>query len=185
VILWGFFTIPLKAQDYPEVELYGGYQLLLDDDFFLGDEGTKLNGLDAAGEFAIKRYLGIVGEVGYGRTTFDIGNSNYDRNRMILLAGPRFSRRGEKIRFFGHVLVGLNHETSEDTLLYPQKVTTNQFAFAAGVGLDVSLGHRISIRPFQIDVISTKHSRSAGNSHENFQMRYTGGIVIKLGTVSK
>ncbi len=180
-VLCAFYSIPLKAQDYPMAEVYGGYQLLLDEDTFLTDSGsgTQLNGFTAAGEFNVKSYLGFVGELGYGFTAFN------DRNQVTLLTGPRFSHRGGKVRGFGHILFGLSHDASTDTLDPTHRISTNNFALVVGGGMDITLGNRISIRPFQLDAMSTKHQLATGHEHQHLELRYTGGISVKLGAVSR
>ncbi len=180
-----FPAIPLNAQNYPVAEISGGYRLSLDDDFFLGDSQARLNGFAVSGEFNINRFFGIAGELGYGKSTFSFYGASYDRNQTTVLAGPRFSHRGRRNRLFGHVLVGLSHEASDNTLPPPPRVSTNCFALDVGGGWDISVGNRISVRPFQLDIMATKHERAAGFEHELVQLRYLGGITVKLGSVGR
>jgi hypothetical protein len=185
VALCAIPAIPLCAQDFPRAEIYGGYQLLLDDDYFLTNTDPQLNGFAAAAEINIARFFGIATELGYGKSTFNVLDKSYDRSHISLLVGPRFSRRAQRARYFGHILIGLCYEASDNTLASPPRISTNNFAFAVGGGMDLPLGNRIAIRPFQLDVVSTKHERASGFEHKLYQMRYTGGIVIKLGSVHR
>jgi len=179
---FAFPAIPLNAQNYPVAEISGGYRLSLDDDFFLGDSQAHLNGFAVGGEFNINRFFGIAGELGYGMSTFSVYGISHDRNQTTVLVGPRFSHRGKRNRLFGHLLVGLSHEASDNTLASPQKISTNNIALDVGAGWDISIGNRISIRPFQLDIMSTRHARAAGYEHQLVQLRYLGGITVKLGS---
>lgn len=186
IALCAFTPVPLKAQDYPRVELFGGYQLLhVDDSLDIEPSfGSYINGFAAACELNIKSWLGIVGELGYGRESFTESGADSDMQQMTLLVGPRFGYRAGRIRVFGHALVGHNHETAAYTYpgYFSDEITMNSFAAALGGGLDVALGNRISIRPIQLDVLFNSHSNTYGG---DCQFRYAGGITIKLGSVSR
>ncbi len=185
-------SIPLKAQDYPKSELFGGYRVSVDDHVFggLSSVDSTLHGLAAAAEFNLHSSLGIVAELGYGRSQheFSFSDTAYNRSQTTLLGGPRLSLRGKRTRGFGHALVGICHEATDSPPgLFempnqnPQRVSTNNFAIVLGGGLDISLGNVISIRPVQLDFIYTKHESYAGASHSLSEVRYMGGIVIKIG----
>jgi len=189
IVLCCFFAIPLTAQDYPRAEVYGGYQLLLDDDFldqdWNFDQGTYLHGFAAAAEINVKSFFSIVGEVGYGKTSFSDYFGSYDRQQTTLLVGPRFGHRGGRARIFGHVLIGFNHEKGGyESSTYSQNIKMTNFATALGGGLDISAGSRISIRPFQLDVVSTRYGDTYGAGYQH-QLRYTGGISVKLGAIPR
>jgi hypothetical protein len=190
IVLLGFFSIPLKAQDYPRVEIYGGYQLVLDSDFWNYnwnfDKGTYLHGFTAAGEVNVRSWFGIVGEVGHGRTSFSDYGADYGRNQTTLLAGPRFGYRGGRVRIFGHALFGFNREMYryEYPGYIPYKTDLTSFSSALGGGMDVSLGRWISIRPFQFDLLSTYYGEKYGNDYRH-RLRYTAGLLVKLGSVAR
>jgi hypothetical protein len=72
------FGIHTHAQDYPKVEIYGGYQLIADDELieditYSADSvfgGYKrLHGFNAALEYNLRSWIGILGELGHGRTS--------------------------------------------------------------------------------------------------------------------
>ena len=213
--IWFAFCIPLCAQEYPQVEIYGGYQLIVDDElakditYFSStstmDDYKRLNGFRAAMEYNIRRWIGIVGEVSHGRTSPILSNyeefapyprssAEYQRKQTSFLIGTRFSYRGERIRVFGHVLLGGNSqdfgytfiETYEDGFrnVYERSLRNTAFATALGGGLDISLGKLISIRPVQLDLLSTYGSYTDVHhgDHIQHQLRYSGGVIFKLSS---
>jgi len=183
-----FFCIPANAQDHQRAEMYGGYQLIIDDDLVdditwgqdVLDEYKHLNGFSAAFEYNIRSWLGVVGELGHGRTSPALGGFEYWRNQTSFLFGPRVGYRGGRVRAFGHVLLGGNHvnhgiDFRDEIGEYSQHST--DFATALGGGLDIALGKMVSVRPVQLDLLST-----FAESTQN-QLRYSAGIVFRLGSV--
>jgi hypothetical protein len=180
VILFFISAVPLGAQDYSKMEAYGGFLLLHDE--FLNEEGNKNNYLGVIGAFElnVKSWFGIVGEFGYGnrlgeeRLRWADSSPYVERSQSSLLVGPRFGYRGDKFRFFGHVLIGVNRE-SANIIDTDYSGSNGDPAIAPGFGLDISINDRVSIRPVQFDLIGTV------GYHD--QIRYLGGVVIKFGTV--
>ena len=190
LILMGVLSaIPLKAEDYSRADLFGGYGLSADDHIFgLSSVDSTLHGLAAAAEFSLNSSLGIAAELGYGKSKRTSLNTTYDRSQATLLGGPRFSLRGKRARGFGHALIGICREAGHSPPGFswtpdsnPERVSTANFAIALGGGLDVSLGKVISIRPVQLDFIITRHESYAASSHPLYELRYMGGVVVKIG----
>jgi hypothetical protein len=207
------FSIPMHAGDYPKAEVYGGYQLIVDDQLIeditysansVLDDYKYLHGFDAALEYNIRSWIGIVGEVGHGRTSpvvsmmtefaaYPKSSYEYKRNQTSFLFGPRFGCRQGRFRVFGHALLGGNRVSRgmTSTAIY-QDGTTNStgygqsytdLATAFGGGLDVSLGKLISVRPAQLDLLSTWRSYDTHHTEYNqHQFRYSAGVVFKLGS---
>jgi hypothetical protein len=196
VALGCLFCIPGYAQDYPRVEVYGGYQLIMDDELIeditysadsVFDDYKRLHGFNAAFEYPIRSWIGIAGELGHGRTSpairHDISiapyptlSTEYLRNQTSFLSGPHFSYRGGGFRVFGHALFGGNHIRRgfthvigyEDGTkdIFEDHQSHTDFATAFGGGLDVSPGKLISFRPVQLDLLSTYRSYDA--HHEDY-----------------
>ena len=128
IALYYLFSMLAHAQDRPKVEIYGGYQLILDEELieditYSADsvfEGYKrLHGFNAALAYNLRNWIGIVGEFGHGRTSpaisysidfaaYPKSSTEYRRNQTTFLFGPRFSYRSGKVCVFGHALVGGN-----------------------------------------------------------------------------
>jgi opacity protein-like surface antigen len=216
VVLCFVFCIPMYARDYPKAEIYGGYQLIVDDELVeditysgtsVFDGYERLHGFNAALEYNIKSWLGVVGEFSHGRTSPSLGNitefapypqfsTEYRRNQTSFLFGPRFSYRNGRFRVFGHALLGGNRvsrgsthislyeDGSKNVYDYGQSYT--DLATAFGGGLDISLGKFISIRPAQLDLFSTYRSYDTHHKEYNqYQLRYSAGVVFKIGSLKR
>jgi opacity protein-like surface antigen len=210
-MLCGLFSIPLYAQDYPKFEIYGGYQMFfnpeilekqLKDANLTAIKPERMNGFNTAFEYRLKRYLGVVGEFSHGRASDTLiyeypGDYSeqyaYKKQQTTFLFGPRLSCRYDRFRLFGHVLLGGNHENSEYTYGFndttanvhftdPHKYSATNFAIAYGGGLDISINKWLSVRPVQVDAISTFHGLKDVSGANNPQFRYSGGILFKLGS---
>jgi hypothetical protein len=213
LVLGCVFCIPTHAGDYPKAEIYGGYQLIVDDQLIedvtysgnsVLDDYKRLHGFDAALEYNIRSWVGIVGEVGHGRTSPAVGimtefvaypklSYEYKRNQTSFLFGPRFGYRQGRFRVFGHALLGGNRVSRDiNSISIYQDGARNvsghnqsytDVATAFGGGLDVSLGKLISVRPAQLDLLSTWRSYDTHHTEYNqHQFRYSAGVILKLGS---
>jgi hypothetical protein len=173
LVLFSLCCIPALAADTPKAEVYGGYQLLRHPG---GDgyDAYKLNGFLASVEGNVKPFLGIVGEFGYVRKSWDYGEGYSEtENFSTFLFGPRFGVRAGKVRVFAHYLLGgIRYSDSYGGTDYNE----THFAQAIGGGLDITLNKMISIRPAQMDLVSIKWTDSWEKA-----FRYSGGIVFKFG----
>lgn len=175
LVLFSLFCIPALAEDTPKAEVYGGYQFLRHP----GGEGYSAfnyNGFAAAIEGNVKSYLGIVGEFGFARKTWD--EYSETENVVPFLFGPRFSYRAGKARVFAHYLLGgIRYSDTYAGTTY----TNTNFSQAIGGGLDIAISKMISVRPAQLDLVTVRWADSGVTEWEN-SFRYSGGIVIKFGS---
>lgn len=177
------FLLPLAAvaQDTPKAEVYGGYQFLRTVEE--GVDGLNFHGFLASVEGNLNQNVGIVGEVGYGRNGESIGTVDASLDQIVFMAGPRFSVRTEKVRVFAHALFGADRiggalSFSDEGASFDASGSMTKFAMAFGGGLDLAVNESISVRPVQFDFIPTNIGEGAGWLN---QVRYSGGIVFKLG----
>src|SRR5215467_4547243 len=121
------FTITVAAQDYPKVEIFGGYSY-----FHSSFAGTGLNFNGGSGSIAfnVTPNFGLVGDFGvYHNNTSDVSTNNF-----TYLFGPKFAYRGnERVTPYFHVLLGGVHASSS---LGTISESSNAFAMAIGGGLD-------------------------------------------------
>jgi hypothetical protein len=163
IAICGFLcAMPLFAADDSKAEIFGGYRLV-------HDEGVTLNGFTGALEANVNKAVGIVGDFGY---TMKSGTPN-NLNEYTFMGGPRFSYRADKFRVFAHALVG--------DVTVSMGSTKNNFGMAFGGGLDFSATDKISIRPVQFDLMTVRASAAGASSWGN-QIRYSAGVVFKLGS---
>ena len=179
--LFSLFCIPALAQDTPVGEVYGGFQLLRHpggDNF----DSYFLKGFLGAFEGNINSYLGVVGEVGHVRKSWDEEDFSENENFTPFLFGPRFGYRTERVRVFGHYLLGgIRYAYSYSDSFEDFSASGTQFSQAVGGGVDIALNDTISIRPAQVDVVMVRWSEGDFTEWENL-FRYSGGIVIKFGS---
>lgn len=175
VILLLSFSVIAVAQDVPATEVFGGYS------FFRCDVDSpascNLNGWNAGVSFNVSNnWSGVVdisGHYGYidnfseAFTWFDVKSHNF-------LFGPRYTFRTGKIAPFAQALFGINHVNPESD--YPNATVMNNLAIAVGGGFDYSISDRISVRPAQLDYVTTRYQ-----SEFSKDFRYSAGIVFKFG----
>ena len=140
------------------------------------------NGGSGYFEYNLNKTVGLVADFGgYANTRTGI-----DDTVMSYLFGPRFNWRHSRLNPYVQFLFGGAYAWSGPSGF---SNTQNAFATAAGGGLDYNLNHRISIKPIQVEYVTTQFEtapRSAGSDekgladHQN-DIRYSAGVVFKFG----
>ena len=198
-----FFLLPLcaKAQETPNVEVFGGYS------YFHAEPGRDLHGWNASVAANLNKWFGLVVDVG---GHYDSSSSNVvvtipdfptlpglppfefrvrtKTNVHTIMVGPRFSyRKIEKITPFAHALFGVSrtHDQSQfrsGTLESSFSNTDTTFAMAIGGGLDVKLSKSFALRVIQADYLYKRQGfdRIGFDNHHNF--RAAVGIVFRFGS---
>lgn len=186
-------------------EVYVDYSYLHFSPTISGVEARSFNGggggvaLNFAGIFQIKADF-----QGYGSTTFTRvvttatpvqggiippGTYTATGNMFTYLAGPVIRIPIPKVKPFGEVLFGgsytdgyVNLEKAivaggGNVLISP---TQHPFTMAAGGGVDISITHRISIRPIEADYVLTRYTNPLTSTNNQNNFRYLGGMVFKF-----
>ncbi len=195
VIVLGM-TLYAGAQEVPQVEVFGGYSLFHFDDQGLETElqtidpsftvNRNLHGWNAAVQFNVNKYFGIVGDVsGHYGSLVEHPAGTVSGNIYNFLFGPQINIRGEKATGFVHALFGGNRLKVDSIPVVPPtpELTDTAFAFAIGGGVDINATKRVAIRVGQFDYVFTHHTFSQYGldlPHQN-NFRFSAGIVLKLG----
>ena len=145
ILLFGLVGFA-QDDEYPKFELSGQASALMADIDVLGNE--TMWGWGIAGQGNINKYFGIVGEwnANHGESTFndtEVGEVTLDLRVQTMLFGPRFSYRAKAVTVFGHFLMGagtLKIDDEQNLLPDFEDVTSWQFAYAIGGGLDINAG---------------------------------------------
>lgn len=173
------------AQDFPKVELFGGFQFLRAS----GKDFSKMvKGWNASVSGNLSKYVGIEGAfTGTYGDFYDIDGEpddpNIDVNARVhnysYLFGPRFTARSHRITGFAHFLFGGYRTSIAAAASDPNaSLSSNDFAWAVGGGLDVNAGKHLAIRPAQIDYIQIRTGDDfAGNLNA---FGYSAGLVLKF-----
>jgi len=127
-----------RAQEYPRVEVFGGYSYgNFGPTAGTGEGRNSVSGWNTSANVNVNRWFGLASDIGgeYGNfhftapvqpiacgtttpCTIDVkGNDKYHN----FLFGPRFTLRREKVSPFGHFLIGGSHlnETATTTIPVP------------------------------------------------------------------
>jgi opacity protein-like surface antigen len=184
IILTGLICSLAFAQDStPKVQVFAGYSLVHEDSGGLsastvnllvphpsGTFGVEYNfqGWDAQAQYNANRWVGIAADFGgrYGAPITQSSNgvsSLPTSNAYSVLAGPVLSYRTKsKLTPFVHALFGWDRTSlSASTLtgVSPPAsfaaITYNDFAMALGVGVDLRVFRRFSVRLGQLDYFHT------------------------------
>lgn len=164
------------AQDYPKVELFGGYTY---NHQSIGGTGFNFNGGSGSVAINFTPVFGLVGDFGpYHNNTSGVSTTTF-----TYLFGPKFAFRGnEHVTPFFQVLVGGAHDSSS----FSSGVTSssssssgNAFAMALGGGLDAKVSPHVAIRVAQVDYLLTKFQDDQDNRQNN--VRISAGIVFRWG----
>jgi hypothetical protein len=192
------------SQDNPRAETAFDYSYVRFAPNFPGSQGHSFNGGGGSFVLYINRFLGIKADFqGYGSqtthfslpasSTFPLGvTGNAQGNLFTYLFGPQIKIHSPKIQPFFHLLFGGAHSNvygnafsavcspGLSACAFSRAPSNNTFAMAFGGGIDIPIGHVVSIRPVGVDYLYTNfNNRFNGSNQNNF--RYTGGITFNLG----
>jgi opacity protein-like surface antigen len=201
------------AQDTQRFEAFGGYSLL-HDSHSLPEKISNFSGWDSSLTVYLNRWFGVTSDFSghYGSAIYVIptlpggtaGKKEYTNNSYTFLFGPHFVYHRSRYAPFGQALFGVIHELTPSRLLVditcppPNQMCTAQvtgartsdtnFAMALGGGLDIDIGHGISIRPVQAEYLLRRYSEVQNNrgtlvtivNYRN-DFRYSTGVVFNFG----
>jgi opacity protein-like surface antigen len=200
-------AIAASAQDAQRFETFGGYSLTHDASFL----AASTNGWDTSTTIFLKRWLGFTtdlsGHYGSGNFPFIIVNGDplgkfkENTSSYTYMAGPHFTYRRSRYAPFVETLFGVYNARYNLTVLEgcspgcigPAPGSTRsdsytKFALAAGGGLDVAIGHGISVRPFQMEYLLLREpgaTISDGNivpiTNNYNTYRFSTGISFQFG----
>ena len=174
----------VAAQETPKLELFGGYSLI-------HRRSDTMNGWDGAVTANLSSWLGITADVSghyisfpllIGGTVPPSTSGTADVHSHSFTFGPQLSYRKSRYSLFAHTLLGVSHLSfnANGNAFVPGAPTfsesINTFTALLGGGADISVGHRVAIRPAQLEYLLL---RSNGNSVNQF--RYSGGVVFRFG----
>jgi len=190
------------AQEVPRADLFLGYSFQRVNSAQTIPAFTANGGLGTLG-LNLNDHFGFEIEFG-GYHNGNINDHHFDTTTLTYLVGPRVSLgRSRRIDPYLHILFGGEHATTS-IFVPPQpvvnplssgvgeggrwKATQDNFAMAVGGGLDVKLGHVVSLRPIQFDYLLTRFETPdlndlTGPTHNRNQhnLRYAAGLQFNFG----
>ena len=191
------------AQEFPVGELGFDYSYARFAPNASGSQGHSLNGGGGSVVFNLNSVIGIKMDLqGYGSDTstfsfapspnFPTGaTANVQGNLFTYLFGPQIKLHNPRAQPFFHALFGGAHSNvyanafknicGIGACAFSTAPANNAFAMAFGGGIDIPIGHTVSIRPVEVDYLFTDFTNRFNNSNQN-NFRYSGGITFNLGT---
>ena len=150
VLLMGVLAFPLRAQDNPKLEVFGGYQYL-----HIGGGNTNgptngegFNGWNASLTGNITHHFGIEGNFGGAYDTIQ----GIDFKVYTYTGGPVVYTESGRIKPFAHVLFGGMHLSgSVSSGGGSASVSWNGYTIMAGGGVDVKANRAIAICLAEVD----------------------------------
>jgi len=182
LLVLGLLSLPLMAQDYPRVEVFGGYQYLYSGANTVNGVSVpsqNFNGWDAALTGKLTRDFGVEGDFGGAYATIS-GVSNHV---YTYTGGPIVSLSTGMIRPFAHALVGGIHLTSSE---FGVSASQTGLTAMAGGGVDVRVDRAIALRLVQADWLYYRFGSQtvAGVTvpaySQNNNVRVSTGIVLRF-----
>jgi hypothetical protein len=110
-------------------------------------------------------------------------------NFYTALAGPTLRLPVPKVKPFGELLFGASGTNGYKNLgnaiirsggTIDRIPNQHPFTMAAGLGLDISISKRFSIRPAEVDYVLTLYSNPLTKTSQQNNFRYCGGMVFKF-----
>jgi hypothetical protein len=116
------------------------------------------------------------------------GAASVSGNLFTYMFGPVVTINRGKFRPFAEGLVGAAHSNVYKNAFNALTFTgvsgapsNNAFAAAAGVGFDIAVNQRVSIRPFEMDYLYTNFTDTLKLTANQNSWRYLGGVVLTFG----
>jgi hypothetical protein len=179
-------SLTASAQDSSKIDIFGGFNYTrFSGAGYLAPGDTNYNayGFTASVAYNIRHWAAVVGEISYADSSSvpGIGNnsSGYTFSYMV---GPKVIPFHLKhgITPFAQVLLGGIHPGG--SLGLDNTGFIESFAMAAGGGVDWNISKRFAVRLAQVDYLMTRFGyQNPGTPNQN-NFRYSGGIVIRLGS---
>jgi hypothetical protein len=189
-----FTSLPLMAQDFSKVDVFGGYQFSR-----LGSEITLVpnaNGFDGSVTYNVNKKFGLEGDFNGAYQSYnsvvaaELGEAtgvNVPAHFFTYSGGPVVSFRSKsRVTPFAHVMVGgARRSIAASASGVSVSIPSNGYAITAGGGLDMKVAKHVSIRLVQVDWVDYHFGSLLGvsgtgtSSAANFKL--ATGIVFNLG----
>lgn len=191
-------TAVLIAQDFPKVELAGGYSYINFHPNLPALTSQNLNGGGGIFVYNVADWLGIRADLmdyafGSGWTTklLNLGyTGSASANLFTYQFGPQIKRHKGKFQPFAETLFGGAHSNGYASALKAKGDGTyvltsssgnnNAFAMEMGGGLDLALSKTVQIRPVEVDYQLTRFGYKTYSANQN-NFKYFAGINFTLG----
>jgi hypothetical protein len=184
ILVLGLLSFPLRAQDSPRIEVFGGYQYLHTGTLHINGQDLPsssegFNGWNASITGNLNRYFGIQGDFS---GTYDTSNG-ISTHVYTYTGGPVLSVEAGRIKPFVHALFGGIRNTGTASGV---SISENGFTVMAGGGVDAKLNRAIAIRVIQADWVyyhfgsQTVEGVQIPSFGQSNNVRISTGIVFRF-----
>jgi hypothetical protein len=187
VVLLGLSSLPLMAQGYSKVEIFGGYQYT----HFGSSTSPVATGNGFGGDFTyfINKSVGVEGDFtgAYQKTSTSVTEPNgsvigvnVPLHWYSYAGGPVFYfPTGKKIRPFAHALFGGARETTSASVAgVSASISINGFTSLIGGGLDLKLSNRMVFRLVQADWVLYRFSAFGVTASSHDTIKVASGVAF-------
>jgi hypothetical protein len=182
VVFASFLALPLRAQDNPKIEVFGGYQYLHAGNIDGMDNGVNANGWNASAAVNFSRHLGVAADFSGTYKSTILDNAGIHFHGYTYTFGPVASwDSGKNIKLFTHALFGGAHLTPTlclfggDPSQCSGDLSFTGFAMILGGGIDAG-NRRVGFRLFQADWVYLPVQEGG---HAN-NVRLSTGLVFRF-----
>jgi hypothetical protein len=193
------FAVGAFAQEYPKVELTGGYSYMNFHPDIPQFTSQNFNGGGGAAVWNVTNLIGLKADfmgyavgTGWTKKLAEQGlTASASGNLFTYMFGPQIKKHTGKFQPFGEALFGAAHSNAYATLLHCESgncnatsgnSNNNAFAMEFGGGLDYMLNKHVQVRPVEVDYLYTRfgaNGTSYTGSQNNF--KYFAGVNFTLG----
>ena len=201
IYIFGFVFLSILvsgAQQFPKVELAGGYSYVNFHTNIPGTGNQNLNGGGGAFVYNLADWFGIKADFmdyafgsGWTGKLHDLGYiGSASGNLFTYQFGPQLKWRPGKFQPFVEALYGAAHSSGYASALKAKgdgsyQLTggggnNNAFAMELGGGLDIVLSKTVQVRPLEVDYQLTRFGYKTYSANQN-NFKYFAGINFTLG----
>lgn len=209
LILTVFISGIAVAQDFPRVEIYGGYSAqrlgITDDeitsimeeeigclscDSFLSSSRFLKKGFEGALTVNVNSYFGFVADIRYGFDDILTGNvtnnDDVDVNATIkytdlsVMGGPRFAFRSDRVTPFVHALFGMDR----GKISYETTGTSTDSGEIESTGIGIAVGGGFDVNlgdTVALRLGQVDYYLTRHNEEFLKNVAFSGGIVFRFG----
>src|SRR3569833_211513 len=136
--------VPAAAQEAPKADWFMGYSFIHPD--ATGYSPRLKQGVGTTVTYNFSQHVGLSIDLGFGRK--DAPSQNLNFQNTTLMAGPKFTWRGEHAMPFLEAMAGVGHTTNS-----PTGYNATKAGALFGGGMDIKVWKALGFRLFRVDEV--------------------------------
>jgi outer membrane protein OmpA-like peptidoglycan-associated protein len=163
--------VPAAAQEAPKADWFVGYSFIHPD--ATGYSPRLKQGVGTTVTYNFTNHVGLSIDLGFGRK--DKPSEGLNFQNTTLMAGPKFTFRGERAMPFLEAMAGVGHTTNS-----PTGYAATKGAAMFGGGLDVKVWKALGFRIFRLDEVIQQQEDGTDLGY-----RFQTGVLLMSSTGPK